>query len=127
MKSEKSHNPVTKHTNAQIEEKHLGEYIIMHGNVGRTSNSSKMSVMHGFLEVVGIINHPNGRSADPIGHMHYFLPKFTTIQMPKMVCAAMKNICGDLYLECLIVPNVRVAGVGAQTLPLTIGSIGDQR
>ena len=36
-----------------------------------------------FPEFVDINSQPNGRSADSTGPTHNFLPKFTTIQMPK--------------------------------------------
>ena len=54
-----------------------------HGNAGKTSNSAKTGIMQDFLELVDINSQSNGQSADSTGPTHYFLPKFTTIQMPK--------------------------------------------
>ena len=39
--------------------------------------------MEDFLQFVDINSQPNGRSADSTGPTVYFLPKFTTIQVPK--------------------------------------------
>ena len=47
--------------------------------VGKVANSAKTSIMEEFLEFV----EPYGRRADCTGPTFYFLPKFSTIQMPK--------------------------------------------
>lgn len=55
-----------------------------HGNAGRKSNSSKMSVMDDFLAFVDVNSQP--RSADSNGPNFYFIPKFSTLQTPKAGC-----------------------------------------
>ena len=54
-----------------------------HGNSGKVANSAKTSIMEEFLEFVDNNSQPNGQSADCTGPTFYFLPKFSTIQMPK--------------------------------------------
>jgi len=54
-----------------------------HGNSGKVANFAKTSIMEEFLEFVDNNSQPNGRSADCTGPTFYFLPKFSTIQMPK--------------------------------------------
>ena len=54
-----------------------------HGNAAKTSHSAKTSVMDDFLTFVDLNSQANGRSTDPSGPIFYFLPKFTTVQMPK--------------------------------------------
>ena len=95
-----------------VEEQSLGDYVIMpdrcdlsfiiwwrsldsdtivkerypherHGLAGKTSNSAKVDVMDDFLSFVDAVSQPNGRSENSHGPTHYFLSKFTTIQMPK--------------------------------------------
>ena len=113
IKREQSHEPIVEMTKAEVEEKRLGDYVIMpegietafhawwryvpvdtgvkvrypherHGNAGKTSHSAKTAVMQDFLQFVDINSQPNGRSADSSGPTYYFLPKFSTIQSPKL-------------------------------------------
>ena len=113
----------------EVEQERLGSYVIMpdslecafktwwrslpgdavvkvryphsrHGNAGKTSHSAKSSVMQDFLLFVDINSQPNRRSADSSGPTHYFLPKFTTIQMPKAGTPhfeerAMRSVVGE--------------------------------
>lgn len=112
LKREESHNPVVEMTKLEVEEKRVGDYVIMpdgvemafkawwrplssatfvkvryphsrHGNAGKTSHSAKSKVKDDFLLFVDCNSQPNGRSADSSGPTHYFLPKFSTIQTPK--------------------------------------------
>lgn len=53
-----------------------------HGNIGKKSNLPKTSVMEDFLSFADANSQPNGGSADSSGPTYYFLPKFTTLQMP---------------------------------------------
>jgi len=99
-------------TKAEVEDKRLGQYVLMpdglgssfkdwwrsvdpshtvevknpvgrHGNAGKVSHSAKTEIKEKFLEFVDANSQPNGRSADSSGPTFYFSPKFTTIQMPK--------------------------------------------
>lgn len=112
IKRQQSQVPIVEMEKSEVEEKRLGEYIIMpddvnsafsawwrsvsadtvvqvrfpherHGNAGKTSHSAKTSVMNDFLLFVDVNSQPNGRSADSSGPTSYFLPKFSTIQAPK--------------------------------------------
>ena len=112
IKRQLSQNPLVEMTKAQVEEKRLGDYIIMpdgvessfnvwwwslsastivtvrfpytrHGNAGKVANSAKKTVLDDFLAFADINSQPNGRSEDSSGPTCYFLPKFTTIQAPK--------------------------------------------
>lgn len=62
-----------------------------HGNAGKVSNSAKTTLREEFLEFVDANSQPNGRSADSSGPTIYFIPKFTTIQMPKSMLLIMKK------------------------------------
>ena len=53
-----------------------------HGNARKRSNSSKGSVTEDFLNFVDANSQPNSRNADSSGPTHYFLQKFSTLQMP---------------------------------------------
>ena len=112
IKREQSQAPIVEMAKSEVEEKRLGDYVIMpegvessfsrwwrcvsgetvvrvrypherHENAGKTSHSAKTSVMQDFLQFVDINSQPNGRSADSTGPTHYFLPKFSTIHAPK--------------------------------------------
>ena len=56
-----------------------------HGLAGKTSNSAKVSMMNSFLLFVDVVSQPNGRSENSCGPASYFLSKFTTVQMPKIM------------------------------------------
>ena len=112
MKQSASQEPITQLTKAEVEEKQLGEFVIMpsgcdeafstwwkskgsadiisvrypherHGLAGRVSNSAKTDTMNDFLNFVDANSQPNGLSSDSHCATHYLLPKFTTIQTPK--------------------------------------------
>ena len=112
VKQAQSREPLRNMTKADVEKERVSQYVVMpsdkemsfkewwmsldasdevmvryphgrHGNAGRTSNSSKTSLMEDFLSFVDINSQPNGRSADSSGPTFYFLPKFSTIQTPK--------------------------------------------
>lgn len=61
-----------------------------HGNAGRTSNSSKTSLMEDFLSFVDINSKPNGRSADSSGPTFYFL-SFQPFKPPRLEVRITKN------------------------------------
>ena len=113
IKRKESQQPLVEMTKQEAEEQRLGEYVVMpigtetafkkwwkdlsnsavvtirypharHGNSGRTSNSAKTTVRENFLEFVDVNSQPNGRSSDSSGPTHYFIPKFSTIQTPKL-------------------------------------------
>ena len=92
----------------QVEDKSLGEYVIMpdseessfktcwqslpelavisvrypytrHGNAGKPSNSAKTTVLNNFLAFVDANSQPNGCSADLSGPTHYFISNFATV------------------------------------------------
>ena len=96
IKQQQSQVPIVEMEKSKVEEKRLGEYVIMpddvnsafsawwrsvsadrvvpvrfphelHGNAGKTSHSAKTSVMNDFLLFVDINSQPNGRSADSSG------------------------------------------------------------
>ena len=113
IKRQQSQHPLVEMTKREVEEQRLGECVVMpdgtetafnkwwrslhvsslvnvrcpharHGNAGKTSNSAKSTVMQDFLKFVDTNSQPNGRSEDSTGPTFYFLPKFSTIQTPKM-------------------------------------------
>lgn len=115
IKRRQSQEPLRTMTKLAVEEERLSHYVVMpasleisfkewwsslqpsdevtvrypharHGNAGRKSNSSKVSVMEDFLSFIDANSQSNGRSADSSGPTHYFLPKFTTLQMPAKNC-----------------------------------------
>ena len=115
VKRKQSKEPLRDMMKADVEKERISEYVVMpsdkemsfkewwmsldasdtvmvryphgrHGNAGRTSNSSKTSVMENFLSFVDANSQPNGRSSDSSGPTFYFLPKFSTIQTPKAGC-----------------------------------------
>ena len=55
-----------------------------HGNAGKVSHAAKTSILQDFLTFVDTNSQPNGRSSDLSGPTYYFLPKFTTLQTPKV-------------------------------------------
>ena len=55
-----------------------------HGNAGKVSHAAKTSILQDFLTFVDTNSQPNGRSSDSSGPTYYFLPKFTTLQTPKV-------------------------------------------
>ena len=116
IKRLQSQLPISEMTKCEVEKQHLGDFVIMpqhldlsfnqwwrsvppsstiqvrvpherHGNAGRVSNSAKTSVHQDFMEFVDVNSQPNGRSADSSGPTSYFLPKFSTIQAPKLSVA----------------------------------------
>lgn len=46
--------------------------------------TGKYGIHHDFIQFVDFNSQPNGRSADSSGPTSYFLPKFSTIQCPKV-------------------------------------------
>ena len=56
-----------------------------HGLAGRVSNSAKGDALKDLLTFVDANSQPNGKNAVYISYCptHYFLTKFTTIQIPK--------------------------------------------
>ena len=116
IKRQQSQIPVVDMKKVEIEQKRLTDYVIMpetveisfikwwrslessfivgvripherHGNAGKVSNSAKTTLREAFLQFVDANSQPNGRSADSSGPTSYFLPKFSTIQMPKITVA----------------------------------------
>ena len=112
IKRKQSQQPIVHMMKSEVEEKRLGEYVLMptdvntsfktwwrsqtpstdihvrfphecHGNAGRVSNSAKSNTQKEFIEFVDCNSQPNGRSADSSGPPSYIIPKFTTIQMTK--------------------------------------------
>ena len=112
IKRKQCQEPLTKFSKQEVEDQRLGDYVVMpagletafkvwwrslppsqevdvrfpharHGNAGKTSHNAKTSLMDDFLRFVDLNSQANGRSADSSGPTFYFLPKFTTIQMPK--------------------------------------------
>ena len=55
-----------------------------HGSAGRVSHAAKVNTKQEFLNFVDLNSQPNGRSAESSSSTHYFLPKFRTIQTPKV-------------------------------------------
>ena len=55
-----------------------------HGHAGKTSHFAKVDTKRDFLNFVDMNSQPNGRSADSTSATHFFLPKFRTIQTPKI-------------------------------------------
>ena len=115
IKRKQSTQPLRHMTKSDVEKECVSEYVMMpadkemvfkewwmkldasdfasvqypharHGNAGRTSNSSKTSVMEDFLAFVDTNSQPNGRKADSTRHTFYFLLKFSTLQTPKAGC-----------------------------------------
>ncbi len=113
IKRLQSQQPLSQMTKTDVEEKRLAEYVVMpdgtetsfktwwktitpsqlvsvrlphsrHGNAGKTSNSAKTTVMQDFLQFVDVNSQPNGRSDGSSGPTAYFLPKFDTVQTPKV-------------------------------------------
>ena len=70
-----------------------------HGNAGKTSHSAKISVMEDFLLFVDVNSQHNGRSADSSGPTSYFLPKFSTIQVPKPDVPNYKECLGSWQIQ----------------------------
>ena len=55
-----------------------------HGSAGSVSHAAKVDTKQEFLNFVDLNSQPNGRSAESSSSTHYFLPKFRTIQTPKV-------------------------------------------
>ena len=116
IKRQQSQQPIVQMLKTEVEEKRLGEYVVMPANEGtafkrwwrglagstsvqvrypherhwlgvKNSNSAKVDTQKEFLEFVDLNSQPNGRSADSSGPTSYFIPKFSTIQMPKKTVA----------------------------------------
>ena len=112
VKRQQSQHPLVTMKKSDVVEKRLGEYVVMppsieqpflqwwrslddsidvevrfphhhHGNAAKPSNSAKQTVREQFLSFVDANIQPNGRKADSSGPTHYFVPTFSTIQMPK--------------------------------------------
>ena len=108
-------------TKSDVETEHVSEYVVMpadkeiafkewwmkldasdfvsvryphacHGNAGRTSNLNKTSVMEDFLTFVDTNSQPNGWKADSTSPTFYFLPKFSTLQLPRLGDHTMRNV-----------------------------------
>ena len=111
IKRQQFHAPLKQITKLEVEEQHLGDFVVMpvgietpftmwlrsldstelvevryphsrHGNAGKKSNSAKTSLMDDFLAFIDLNSQPNGRSADPSGPTFHFLSMFTTVQTP---------------------------------------------
>lgn len=111
-KRQQCRQPIRSLSKTEVEEQRLGDNVVMpagteiafmvwwrslesshmvdiqyphdrHGNAGETSHSAKTSVMEQFLRFLDLNSQAKGRSADSTGPTFYFLPNFTTIQMPK--------------------------------------------
>ena len=54
-----------------------------HRNAGKVSDSAKTTVRQYCIEFVNINSQSNEQPADSSGPIAYFLPKFSTIQVPK--------------------------------------------
>ena len=54
-----------------------------HGLSGKASNNAKLDAKKDFLKFVDDNSQENGRRFDSKNPTHYFLPKFTTITIPK--------------------------------------------
>lgn len=114
IKRRESKQPIVQMTKSDVEEQHLGNFVIMpaelelsfkkwrravkpsatidphkkHGNALKTSHSAKPKTMEKFLEFVDNNTQPNGRSADSSGPTHYFLPRS---KHPNLVYHTMMN------------------------------------
>ncbi len=131
VKRAQSQTPTVEVTKQQVQQDRLGEYVVMplgsvvsfkdwwrtldeaatvvvryphecHGNTGKPSNSAETATMDEFLSFVDNNCQPNGRTAQSHGPMHYFISKFSTIQMPKKgvanyTCKAFVNKFVDIY------------------------------
>ena len=113
IKRQQSQQPVIEMLKTEVEDQHLGDYVVMPANEetafktwwrsiagstgvpvrypyeqhGKISNSAKVDTQKEFLEFVDLNSQPNGRSTDSSGPTFYFIPKFSTIQMPKNTVA----------------------------------------
>lgn len=54
-----------------------------HGLSGKVSNSAKSKAKAEFLDFIDQNSQPNGRRLNSKNSTHYFLPKFTTVTVPK--------------------------------------------
>lgn len=115
IKWQQSQHPIVEMSKGQVEDKSLGEYVIMpdseessfktwwqsllklvvisvrypytrHGNAGKLLNSAKTTVLNDFLAFVDANSQPNGRSADSSSPTHYFVSNFAAVQAPKPGC-----------------------------------------
>ena len=122
MKQKESSEPIREMKKNEVEEQHLGEYVVMpdgcidcfstwwaslshdsavqvryphswHALAGRISNSSKRAMQEDFLHFVDLNSQPNGRSSGSFGPTYYLLPKFATIQTPKKDAANYEERC----------------------------------
>ena len=55
-----------------------------HGHAGKKSHAAKVDAKKDYLMFVDLNSQPNGRSADSTSATHFLLPKFHTIQIPKV-------------------------------------------
>lgn len=149
VKREMSQHPVVDMTKEEAEEQRLGDFVIMpvgtvtafmmwwrglssstvvqvrypddrHGNAGKVSHAAKTSILQDFLTFVDTNSQPNGRSSDLSGPTYYFLPKFTTLQTPKVGSSHYEErLSRDLWSKSSIVPRENVAEVlAAMVLPI---------
>jgi hypothetical protein len=58
-------------------------FVIQHGLSGKVSNNAKLHAKVDFLKFVDENSQENGRRFDSRNATHYFLPKFTSITIPK--------------------------------------------
>ena len=66
-----------------------------HGNAGKVSNSTKVSVMDDFLQFVDSNSQPNGRSAGPHGPTRYFIASLVPYKPLRNVLAIMRIVYRD--------------------------------
>ena len=105
-------HPITKKTKLEVEAESLLSFVVMpegvsstlkswwdtipsdhevdvrfpyerHGLCGRASNNEKTETKAEFLSFIDENSQPNGRRLDSRNPTHYFLPRFTTISVPK--------------------------------------------
>jgi len=55
-----------------------------HGHAGKPSHAAKIDAKKDYLMFIDLNSQPNGRSADSTSATHFLLPKFRTIQTPKV-------------------------------------------
>ena len=64
-----------------------------HGLAGKVSNSAKTDTLKDFLTFIDTNSQPNGRTTESYCPTHYFLSKFTTIQISKTTAKNYDHRC----------------------------------